>query len=550
MLAMVLCASARAQGPLYDRFFDECYFHYQPSAGTSAGFHRYDTELEDYSATTRSAEVGDLERYEQEFARLAPSPDRDLVLGAIRSSLLDLENIRGWENNPDVYSSEASETIFLLISRKFAPDAERMKSVIAREKKIPALFDEARANLRNPPRVYTEVALEQLPGIESFFRQDVPKAFEKVTDEALRSEFAAVNGAVIAALESYQKFVKDDLLARSNGDFRTGGENFRRKLAYDEMVTTPLDELLKIGYANLRENQRALTAAAAKIDKRRDAQAILDEMLKDHPTPGELIESVAATLSGLRSFLVEHQIVTIPSQVMPLVEATPPFMRALTTASMDTPGPYEKVATEAYFNVTPPEPDWPKQRIEEHMESFSRAQLSNLAAHEAFPGHYVQFLWAPQAPSKTRRLLGAGTNAEGWAHYCEQMMLDEGYGGGDTKLRLAQVQDALLRDARYIVGIEMHTGDMTFDQGVEFFVREGHTTRELALVETKRGTSDPTYLIYTLGKLEILKLRADYRAKKGAAFSLGEFHDAFLKQGFPPIPIVRRALLGDDSPVL
>ncbi len=550
LLAAALSVLAHAQGPLFDRFFDECYFRYQPSAGTSAGFHQYDTQLEDFSAATRAAQIRVLERFEQQFARLPESADRDLVLGTIRSELLDLNNIRGWEKNPDEYSSLASNTIFVLISRKFASEDERMKSVIAREHKIPAMLEEARSNLRNPPRVYTEVALEQLPGIENFFRSDVPKALARVPEGALRAEFTASNQGVIDALSSYEEFLKTDLLPRSNGDFRIGAENFGRKLLYDEMVDTPLDKLLKIGYANLRENQRALTVTAAKIDPHRDASAILEGLLKDHPSPDDLLSSVAATLGGLRSYIEQHHIVTIPSQVMPTVEATPPFMRALTTASMDTPGPYEHVATEAYFNVTPPEPDWPKQRIEEHMQSFSRAQLSNLAAHEAFPGHYVQFLWMPQAPSKTRRLLGAGTNAEGWAHYCEQMMLDEGYGGGDLKLRLAQIDDALLRDARYIVGIEMHTGHMTFDEGVQFFIREGHTTRELALVETKRGTSDPTYLMYTLGKLEILKLRADYKTRKGAAFQLEEFHNSFLKQGFPPIPLVRRALLGDSSPAL
>lgn len=225
-------------------------------------------------------------------------------------------------------------------------------------------------------------------------------------------------------------------------------------------------------------------------------------------------------------------------------------MRALTSASMDTPGPFEKVATEAFFNVTLPEANWPKQKIEEHLESFNRGTIISTAIHEAYPGHYVQFQWIKQAPSKARKLLGAGSNAEGWAHYCEQMMLDEGYGAGDPKLRLGQLQDALLRNARYIVGVEMHTGKMTFDQGIDFFVKEGYQTRANAERETKRGTSDPTYVVYTLGKLEILKLREDYKKMQGAKFTLREFHDNFMKQGFPPVKIVRRTLLGRDTPVL
>jgi uncharacterized protein (DUF885 family) len=217
---------------------------------------------------------------------------------------------------------------------------------------------------------------------------------------------------------------------------------------------------------------------------------------------------------------------------------------------MDTPGPYEKVAKEAFFNVTLAEPDWPKQRIEEHMEAFNRGTIISTAIHEAYPGHYVQFLWMQRIPSKVRKLLGANSNAEGWAHYCEQMMLDEGYAGGDPKLRIGQLQDALLRNARYIVGIEMHTGKMTFDQAVEFFEKEGYQPRATGLVETKRGTADPTYLYYTLGKLQILKLREDYKKMRDKDYSLEEFHDSFMKQGFPPIRIVRHALLGDTGPLL
>jgi len=232
------------------------------------------------------------------------------------------------------------------------------------------------------------------------------------------------------------------------------------------------------------------------------------------------------------------------------VEETPPFMRALTTASMDTPGAYENVAKEAFFNVTLPEPGWTHKQVEEYLEDFNHGTIISTAVHEVYPGHYVQFLWLQQISSKVRKLMGCGSNAEGWAHYSEQMMLDEGYAAGDRKVRLGQLQDALLRDARYIAGIQMHTGKMTREEAADFFVKEGYQPRPIAEKESKRGTSDPTYLVYTLGKLEILKLREDYRKMKGAQYSLGAFHDAFMKQGGVPIKLVRRALLGNDSPVL
>jgi uncharacterized protein (DUF885 family) len=351
-------------------------------------------------------------------------------------------------------------------------------------------------------------------------------------------------------LKRYQAFLQNDLLARSSGDFRLGANLFRKKLLYEEMVDLPLDKLLEIGMADLRRNQQAFKETAAKIDPAKTPQQILDEATHDHPAPDHLLQSFRDVLGGLKDYITAHQIITIPSPVLPLLEETPPFMRALTTASMDTPGPYEKVAKEAFFNVTLPEPSWTPQQVEEHMEGFNRGTIISTAIHEAYPGHYVQFLWMQTISSKVRKLLGANSNAEGWAHYCEQMMLDEGYGNGDLKLRLGQLQDALLRDARYIVGIQMHTGKMTYQQGIDFFVNEGYQSRTNGERETKRGTSNPTYLYYTLGKLEIMKLREDYKKMRGSAFTLEEFHDRFMGEGTPPIKIVRKALLGNDSPVL
>lgn len=246
--------------------------------------------------------------------------------------------------------------------------------------------------------------------------------------------------------------------------------------------------------------------------------------------------------------------------MQPVLEETPPFMRATTQASMDSPGPFEKHSTTAYFNVTLPEKGWTPQRVSEYMAAFNVGTVVSTSVHEAFPGHYVQFLWVNHTDlSRVRKLITANTNVEGWAHYCEQMMLDEGYGQPGTGakdareaklIRLGQLQDALLRDARFVVGIKMHTQGMTLDQAREFFVNEGYQSPAIADVETKRGTSDPTYLYYTLGKLEIMKLRADVRKKEGAGFSLEKFHDDFMRQGGAPIKIVRRAMLGDNSPVL
>jgi uncharacterized protein (DUF885 family) len=549
-------------------FFDQVFLPYGPSGATALGYHQYDTQLEDFSRPKIDAQIAALKDFEKRVEAipgddasldLTTRGDRAMVLGTIRSQLLSLETIRMWEKNPDIYSSAASNAAFTLMERKFASPDDRLRSLIAREKQMPALLNEARANLKNPPHIYTEIAIEQLPGIVGFFEKDVPAAFADAQDSALKSEFAKTNAAVISALNSYLAWLKSDLLPRSNGDFRIGADTFSKKLAYDEMVDIPLDKLLEIGRADLHKNQQHFNEVAKELEPDKDYRAVLDELGSMHPAPDQLLASFRATFDSLIGFIRSHRIVTIPSDIRPILEETPPFMRATTFASMDTPGPFETHATEAYFNVTLPDPSMTPAQVEGYMHSFNIGTVISTAVHEAYPGHYVQFLWVPQAPSRVRKILGANTDVEGWAHYCEQMMLDAGYGqpGVGAKderearfLRLGQLQDALLRDARFIVGIEMHTGKMTFDQAVEFFQKEGYQSKETAMVETKRGTSDATYLYYTLGKLQIMKLRDDLKKKEGASFSLEQFHNDFLRQGFPPIKIVRRALMGDDSPTL
>jgi uncharacterized protein (DUF885 family) len=551
-----------------DEYFDQIYFRYAPTSGTVAGFHQYDGRLEDYSAQAIDAEIKALKSFEVRMEAIHPEnvkadfvtrTDRDMVLSNIRSQLLTLETIRPWEKNPDNYSSACANGAFTLMERKFASPDERLRSVVAREKQMPALLDAARVNLKNPPHIYTEIAIEQLPDIISFFEKDVPVAFADARDAETKAEFQKSNAAVIRSLTGYLDWLRTDLLPRSKGDYRIGAEAFGKKLEYDEMVTTPLDKLLEIGWADLRKNQAHFNELARELEPGKDAAAVVEELGENHPAPDHLLEAFRATFDGLVSFIRTHNIVTIPSDVRPIVEETPPFMRVTTFASMDTPGPFEAHATEAYFNVTLPDPSMTPAQVEGFMHSFNVGTVISTAVHEAYPGHYVQFLWTPQAPSKVRKLLGANTNVEGWAHYTEQMMLDEGYGqpGAGAKdereskfLRLGQLQDALLRNARFIVGIEMHTGKMSFDQAVAFFQKEGYQSKETAMVETKRGTSDPTYLYYTLGKLEIMKLREDVKKKQGAAFSLQTFHNDFLRQGFPPVKIVREAMLGDQSPTL
>src|ERR1039457_2466738 len=404
-----------------DEYLDQVYLRYQPTQGTLAGYHQYDAKLEDFSQKSVDAEVAELKKFEKRIlaihpdtnADFVPRSDREIVLSNIRSTLLTLETIRPWEKNADNYSSTCANGAFVLMERKFASPNERLRSLIAREKQMPALLNGARVNLKNPTHIFTEIAIEQLPDIISFFEHDVPLAFADANDPALKTEFAQTNAAVIAGLKSYLNWLKSDVLARSNGDFRIGAQTFSTKLKYDEMVDIPLDKLLEIARADMRKNQDHFKQVAHELEPTKEPSAVLEDLGKQHPAPGQLMDAFRATFDGLVSFIRTHHILTIPSDVRPIVEETPPFMRATTFASMDTPGPFEAHATEAYFNVTLPEKSMTPAQVEGYMHSFNIGTVISTAVHEAYPGHYVQFLWLPQAPSKVRKLLGANTNVEG-----------------------------------------------------------------------------------------------------------------------------------------
>ena len=567
---------------LSDQFFSQVYFKFSPTSGTAAGLHQYDTQLEDYSAAGVEREVAALDGFERRVAAIDPgaldapvAADREILLNNIHSELLSLEVIRGWEKNPDSYSSGITSSAFVIMERPYASTDTRLRALVEREKLMPQALLEARKNLKNPARISTQIALEQIDGDVSFFENDVPSAFlsgpdavtDAVTDAALKAEFAKTNAAVVVALKSYGAWMKADLLPRSNGDFRLGAETFQKKLSYDEMVDIPLDRLLAIAFDDLHRNQAEFARVAKLVDPAKTPQEVLAELAAIHPAPGDLLNTFHGTFDSLIAFIRANHIITIPSDVQPTLEETPPFERATTFASMDPPGPFETHSTKAYFNVTLPEKDWTAEHVAEHMASFNVGTIISTSVHEAYPGHYVQFLWSPKVESTIRKLLGANTNIEGWAHYCEQMMLDQGYAAapeGATPeqvrqarlIRLGQIQDALLRDARFVNSIKLHTGEgepggkWTVEQAEEFFVKEGYQSPAVAEVETKRGTGDPTYLYYTLGKLEIMKLREDMKTKQGAAFSLQKFHDDFMRQGFAPIKVIRKTMLGNDSPVL
>jgi uncharacterized protein (DUF885 family) len=562
-LLVVACRPTEqtATGPsafsqLADAYFDSS-FAFAPSAGTAVGFHQYDTLFEDRSAAavtrrlgTLRAQLAQLDSIRSGKLSSDDSIDAAIVDGSIRSELQDLDVLASWRKNPISYVGSPGNAVDLLMKRDFAPPAERLRALTARLRQMPAMFAAMKANMDNPPVEFTDLAIRVASGSVGFFQHDVAGWAKTAAgaDTGAWRAFTAANDSVIAALKDASKWLTSDLKPKSHGSFAIGAKNFSDKLAYDEMITLPLDRILAIGEANLDKDYKDFVATAKLVAPGKSPHEAMLTLEKTHPTAATLIPSVQSTVAGARQFLVDHQIVDIPSTTMPIVTETPPYARTGSYASMDSPGPFETKATEAFYYVTPPEKDWDAEHVEEHLREFNPAVLNIVTVHEVFPGHFIQFLYVKQFPTKTRKLLSAGSNVEGWAHYGEQMMVEEGFGNGDPKTKLAQLEEALLRDCRYVVGIKEHTQGMSVADGAkQYFVDKCFQEPANGYEEARRGAYNPTYLYYTLGKLAIYKLRADYQRAKGSAYSLRDFHDQFVKQGGVPIPIIRRILLPGDT---
>lgn len=536
----------------------EEHFRRSPMSATSAGVHTYDGELRGFRPEERAS---NLAYYQERLAALPKAVDRaalppedqadyDILENHFRSKLLDLEAVRSWERNPNQYLSFASGAVYQLINRDFAPLEERMRSALKRMAVVPEVFAAAKANLENPPKLWTEIALEQVRGTRSFYAQTLPQAFAPVKDAALQEAFKKEQARCLEAIDGYTRFLKDELLPRSNGDFAIGEETYRKKLQYEEGVTESIDSLLAWGRAEMKRTQEQFREVAGRLAPGKAPMDVYRELGKDHPAPAELVPTTTATLEDIRQYLIDHHIITVPSEVRARVAETPPFNRALSFASMSTPGPFETQATEAYYYVTPPDPAWNAEQTLQHMSFYNRYALPLVSIHEAYPGHYVQFLWTNRIQSKVRRLFGSGSFSEGWGLYTEQMMLDEGYGGTGAqadRLRINQLALYLQRLARYMAGLSLHTRGMTYEQAVRLFEEEAYMTHVNAEREARRGTSDPTYLVYALGKKMLMELREDAKAKWGKDFTLQRFHDQVVSYGYPPVPIVRRLMLGEDA---
>jgi uncharacterized protein (DUF885 family) len=558
-LAFAACAHAPSTTPAaassdFGKFADAYFaaaFARSPSRATRTGFHEgNDARLEDLSRPAIDAQIAELHAMATRLEAVRRGKlsfddeiDAQLIDNQIKSSLLDLEVLRPWEKNPMGYVRLPGGSIDGLMKRDFAPAAERLKSVIARLQQVPKLYAAGKANLKSPPKEFTELAIRLARGSVGFFDKAVADWAKTAagSDSALFAQFEQANKGAIAAARDFSEWLQKDLLPRSNGHYAIGAENYLAKLKYDDMVELSLPDLLAKGEAQLAKDHAAFVEVAKKIDPKKTPHEVMALLSDVHPTEDDLIPAVGRSVEDARKFVVEKDLVTVPSETRVKVQPTPPYARAATFASMDTPGPFEDHATEAFYYVTPVEPDWDAKRKEEHLRLYNPWVVAMINVHEAYPGHYLEFLYAPRFPTKTRKLTHSSSNSEGWAHYCEQMTVEQGFGGNDPRMQLAQLSEALVRDCRYVVGVQLHTGGWTVEQGSKLFHEQCFMEPANGLEETKRGTYNPTYLYYTLGKIEIQELARDYMAAKHA--TLKQFHDAFVAQGALPVPLVRKLLL-------
>ncbi len=571
---LTLCFStaalaAQAEDAEYEAVAEEyikTYLAAHPLEGTALGLHEYDGKISDYSRLALDAELSRLRRFDDRLAKFDPSKlsarqsiDLRILQAAVKKDLFEMQDMSIFERNPMVYARAADVNVY--IKRNFAPLEDRVRSLIAIESQIPNILIAARTNLNEQlPKPFVELAIQIAKGSADFLKKDLIAAVSGLKDEQLRVAFQEANRKAANALNDYAAWLEREKLPKASLDFALGEEKFGRFLAQTELVDLSPQKVLEIGIAQLKAEQQAFADAAKKIDSNKSPIEVFKQIQSEHPTPDKLISDVGKDLDKIRKYVLNRHLVSIPSDVRAKVKETPQYLRATSFASMDTPGPFEKRATEAFYYITPTEHDWPEKQKQEWLTAFNYYTSDVVSIHEAYPGHYVQFLHLNASPaSKVEKIFGSYAFIEGWAHYCEKMMLDEGFGGPTNsdpseedvkraaKYRMAQADEALLRLSRLCVSIKMHTQNMSLDEATKFFQDNCYYEEKPARSEAMRGTFDPGYLNYTLGKLQILKLRDDYKAQEGDTFSLQKFHNELLNHGMPPIRLLREIMLKDQS---
>ncbi len=523
-----------------------------PSYAGLDGVHAHDDLLEDLSRQAIDAHVRALSGFGRRLHQIDPSllsrvekVDHPIVAAGIEGRMYELEVVRSWERNPQIYaeiigSSLAGQALFA-----YAPEAERARRVVSKLRQVPRLVQAARDNIKDCPGIFVKVGLESWRGTLRFIESDLPRAFAGLDDLHILGDLADTSTEAATAIKSYLDYLENDLAPRAKASFRLGRERFERKLKLEDGVDLSADRLLAIALRELSAVQEEFRKVAGRLNGGDPVEA-WRKAKEQHPAPGELISIAEAQVGELEEFLRTQDLVSLPDAEPVVVAPSPDFYR-WAFASMWTPGPFESKPSRAYYYLTDVDRNWPPDRQKEHLRDFNIPTLWNISIHEVYPGHFLHFRHLRQVDSKVRKstLFAPASFVEGWAHYCEHMMVEAGFRRGDVTIRLGQLAEALVRLARFVVAIRLHCEDLSVEQGMRFFRDEAFLEETTARREAERGTFDPTYLVYSLGKLMMLKLRRDYKERQGGKYSLRAFHDAVLSQGSAPFWALRRLLLDE-----
>ena len=526
----------------------------RPTIAALDGVHAHDDLLEDFGRPAIEADIRALAGFARRLAEISPASltesekaEQPVLGDHIQARLYELEELRMWERNPHVYadtlaSSLATQTLFT-----FAPPAERARRVLSKLRQVPRLINDARENVKDPPGIFAKIGIETFNGILRFIERDLPRAFWEVDDLHLLGDLDDASTEAAEAIRKYVELLDTELAPKARASFRLGREKFQRKLKLEEGVNLDVDRLLAIAERELAATEEEFRRAASTLGGD-DPAAAWARAKAEHPQPGELVKAAQAQLGELAAFIERQKLLTLPSSEPVVVAPTPDFFR-WSSASMWTPGPFESKPSRAYYYLTDVDRAWSPERQAEHLRDFNYGTLWCISIHEVYPGHFVQYQHLRQVESKVRKSIffAAASYVEGWAHYCEEMMVQAGFGRKDPLVRLGQLQEALVRLVRFIVSIRLHAEDLSVEQGVRLFRERAFLEEANARREAERGTFDPTYLVYSIGKLMLQKLRRDVEAKQGDAFNLRTFHDTLLRQGAAPFPLHRRLMLGDGT---
>jgi uncharacterized protein (DUF885 family) len=528
-----------------------------PTHATLDGVHAHDDLLEDLSQQGIESETHALAGYLRRVDEISGDTltaverlEQRMLSSHIKARMFELEEVRTWEKNPQYYSDILASSLAGQALFSHAPAAERARRVLSKLRQTPRLIQAARDNIKEPPGIFVKVGIETMRGALKFIDEELPRAFANVDDLHLLGDLADAQTEASHAVAAYVEYLEKDLAPRARGSFRLGPATFERKLKLDEGVGVPVDRLLAIAMRELRATQDAFKALAGRINGV-DPLAAWARTKAEHPAPGELVAVGRQQLEELQTFLERQAIITLPPGEAVTVAQTPDFYR-WSFASMWTPGPFESKASRAYYYLTDADRSWPAERQDEYLRDYNYPTLWSISIHEVYPGHFIHYQHLRRVESKARKsiLFAPASFVEGWAHYTEQMMIEAGFGRQDYGIQLGQLAESLIRLARFVVCIKLHTEDLSVEQGVRFFREEAFMEETSARREAERGTFDPTYLVYSLGKLMLLKLRHDFKQQQGKAFSLRTFHDTLLGQGTAPFWLHRQLMLGEEGDLL